>query len=185
MKNLILIFLCFPLIILLQSCYTTSAYRTVGGNYYQYYGQDTTAFIQSMNKFAKTYPDLMLDSSFVNKKFRNKFDSKTEIARVFSGNKLYPLFPHKNYYGLYSWFIKSQNNKLIYEIGLFNCGFSKPKYNHCGFSLFNVYEQKDEKVKWIDLTNEDTKEYRKRREIYLKQFEAEMLPILNPNFGVK
>jgi hypothetical protein len=131
------------------------------------------------------YPYIKLDSSQVNKYFKNVYFSVPEKKYIFESGKLYPLYPliscsigvqKVKGYCRPTWYLKSPNNDLIFELGLY----------YRGFLLANVYEINDDVIlknigRYVlcDMPRVQRKQLQKE---YILRFETEILPLMKPYF---
>lgn len=178
MKTKLQILIYTLILISFQSCYTVG-YQTIGGNYFVNYDKDTSYYYNALNNFAIAHPELMIDEF--------KFESLIEQENITSKNKLHPLYPLVGWANLHTWFIKSPNENLIYEIGLFNCGFDNTKHNSCTISLHSIYNYNNiNRIVYdgysLSLSGQEGKALKKQ---LLHKFESEIVPLMKPYFDKK
>lgn len=167
----------------LQSCYTTSGYHVVGGSYFTNYSKDTTYYEERMAKFGQDHPELMVDSAFVNKYFKDvPYFSLGEKEQAFQQGRLYPLFPIIDFWGLHTWHLRSPDGVQFYEVGLFFCGSRKTNNNLCNLSLQGVYTVDRGYVKGVYLNDDDKKKKKIFNRNLQTKFEQELLGKIRPYF---
>jgi uncharacterized protein YnzC (UPF0291/DUF896 family) len=173
--------------IFLQSC---NCYQFAGGigaikdGYFSSRKSDRTIdYIRILDKIGEDHPNLKIDSLQVNNYFKESYFSLSEKKQIFDSGKPYPLHPliscpFKDGVNCKSiWYLMSPNNDLIFEIGLF----------YQGFSLTHIHSVNDKfKTKSIgvyELCDMPRKERNILRKEYVKRFEEEILPIMQPYFN--
>lgn len=130
-----------------------------------------------MQQFAVGHNEFMVDSNFAKKVYLSSkyYFALEEKHQALYSKKKYPLYPIVNMYNRYTWYLKSSDSKVIYELGLYYDGFALNGFCTIKNDSIDKYYVKSTLNKLGKIGKEIQAEYKNK-------FDKEILNYLLPYF---